>query len=176
MNNKHLIKGWAKKYDRCRICKRTDRSHVAKGLCRPCYMTEYYKAHPDLYAKDLATKNNDYRKNPELYIEKNRAYIRTDAGKRTLSRTQKRMAEKYPIKFRARYLLRNAVKKGEIIKPVMCEQYNPHPEIPCFGRLEAHHYLGYEGDHWKDVMWLCIKHHKNIHFRAKLSQLQEVKE
>lgn len=35
----------------------------------------------------------------------------------------------------------------------------------CFcGRFgEAHHYLGYEPEHWLDVKWLCRKHHEEAH-------------
>lgn len=35
----------------------------------------------------------------------------------------------------------------------------------CFcGRVgEAHHYLGYEPEHWLDVQWLCKKHHEATH-------------
>lgn len=31
---------WAKEHDRCIECGRTDRPHMAKGLCKPCYATD----------------------------------------------------------------------------------------------------------------------------------------
>lgn len=57
-------------------------------------------------------------------------------------------------KWIARARLRYAVKKGEVKK------------ASCFCgevKVYAHHYLGYEGEHWKDVKWLCYYHHAESH-------------
>ena len=32
---------WSRDHEQCRGCGRTDRKHMAKGLCNPCYQTEY---------------------------------------------------------------------------------------------------------------------------------------
>ena len=54
---------------------------------------------------------------------------------------------------RARSAVFRAVANGKLQKKP-CEV-----GINCFGRIEAHHYLGYEKKHWLDVKWLCSKHH-----------------
>lgn len=30
-------------------------------------------------------------------------------------------------------------------------------------KSQGHHYKGYEKEHWLDVQWLCVKHHKEVH-------------
>jgi hypothetical protein len=29
--------------------------------------------------------------------------------------------------------------------------------------VHAHHHMGYEPEHWLDVQWLCVRHHKAVH-------------
>jgi len=87
-------------------------------------------------------------------------YFRTKKGKEAWNRASKKAYLKFKDKWIARLRLREAVKIGKIEKPIMCQLYSPHPEIPCFGRIEAHHYKGYKGNNWKAVQWLCQKHHK----------------
>ena len=70
--------------------------------------------------------------------------------------------KKYPEKWKARAKLRYAVKMGKIIKPYSC-LWDESPTSGCNGKIEAHHHLGYEGEHWKDVLWLCRNHHFEQH-------------
>lgn len=93
------------------------------------------------------------------YRQKRRHYFQSKLGKEAWNRASKKALEKYPEKWKARALLREAVRKGKIIKPKYCEKIILSSTL-CKGRIEAHHYLGYEGEHWKDVQWLCVKHHK----------------
>lgn len=94
-----------------------------------------------------------------IYYQKNREKRVAYNAKRDIKAITYRMRELYPEKQRARDLLRKAVKKGTIIKGECVTTYAD----PCNGQVEAHHHLGYEGEHWKDVMWLCRRHHTYIH-------------
>ena len=69
------------------------------------------------------------------------------------------------IKDRARNKLRYAVKAGKIIKPEYCQSI--YSDV-CEGKLHAHHFLGYDSEHWKDVIWLCKKHHDKYHRVQKM--------
>jgi len=52
-----------------------------------------------------------------------------------------------------------AIRKGTLVRPVICEDCGE--EFPLLGKtkLTAHHYLGYEEIHYLDIQWLCRKCH-----------------
>lgn len=58
-------------------------------------------------------------------------------------------------KNRARSAVHKAVKKGQLIKEP-CEICG-NPETA------AHHYLGYDEEHWLSIKWLCSTHHVAAH-------------
>ena len=50
-----------------------------------------------------------------------------------------------------------AISDGLIVRPTKCESdYTDHSS----GTIEAHHFLGYEPEHWLDIRWLCRKCHR----------------
>src|SRR5262249_54288571 len=61
---------------------------------------------------------------------------------------------------RAYNKLRRALYKGTIVKPSKCE----FPGCQKTQWIDAHHHLGYEGDHVLDVKWLCRKHHRRMEY------------
>lgn len=72
---------------------------------------------------------------------------------------------KYYKQQKAHGALYYALKHGKI-KKGKCFLKNKD----CFGRIEAHHYLGYEKEHWLDVIWVCSQHH-DILDRTPLEEL-----
>lgn len=60
-------------------------------------------------------------------------------------------------KAKARQCVNRYVKLGRLIKGD-CEL----KDEKCRGRIEAHHYLGYEKEHQLDVKWYCSYHHRHI--------------
>ena len=63
---------------------------------------------------------------------------------------------RYPIRHKARQAASYAIASGRLIRPGHCE--NPTCGTKC--KPEAHHYLGYEKEHWLDVEFLCSECHK----------------
>jgi hypothetical protein len=51
-------------------------------------------------------------------------------------------------------LVNKEKKQGKIIPTRHCQV--PRCEEQT---ISAHHYLGYEKNHWRDIVWLCKKHH-----------------
>lgn len=39
---------WSRNYTECRACGRSDKPHMARGLCNPCYQAEYRLAYPEI--------------------------------------------------------------------------------------------------------------------------------
>lgn len=77
-------------------------------------------------------------------------YKQTEAGKAA----QRRGHAKHPSERKARTKVNHAITAGRLVRPEKCSV------VDCEStRVEAHHYLGYEEEHWLDVEWFCKKHH-----------------
>lgn len=65
---------WSRKYSCCEACATVERPHMAKGLCRRCYLARYNEQ-PENAAKALEHKRRWYKANvtPELQKEKREA-------------------------------------------------------------------------------------------------------
>lgn len=96
----------------------------------------------EVYDKDphkKLTKNETYRqKNWDKIREKTYAYRKT-----------------VPVKVRANQAVNNAIAAGKLTK------------LPCFTcnrtRADFHHTHGYDKEHWFTGIWLCRKHHLELH-------------
>jgi hypothetical protein len=64
---------------------------------------------------------------------------------------------KYYEHQKARSALNQALRKGKI-KKGECFLKGDN----CFGRIEAHHHLGYDKKHYYDVLWVCSQHHTEL--------------
>lgn len=96
-----------------------------------------------------------YRKHAERQARTKRIYNQTERGKAAAKKRVYKAIETHPEKHKARYMFRYAVQAGKI-------QRQPC-EICGLEKSEAHHYLGYEPEHWYDVQWLCRQHHFDAH-------------
>ena len=79
-------------------------------------------------------------------------YAASERGKAIQRLAHKKSRERFPEKFKARYVLNNAIRDGKIVRPLMCR-------CGSTGRIEAHHI-----DYSKplEVIWLC----KPCHVKA----------
>jgi hypothetical protein len=95
----------------------------------------------------------EYKKRPEVIARK-----REVAAK---------MREIYPERFAARYTVKNAVRDGKLPPLRECECRFAGPD--CKGRMEYHHYKGYDQKHWLTVIPVCANHHELLEMgRIKL--------
>jgi len=60
------------------------------------------------------------------------------------------------LKRAARRAVKKAVQRGDVIRALECSTCNK----PC--DTTAHHYKGYDEEHWLDVIWLC----RSCHYQA----------
>lgn len=56
---KRIIKKWSLYFFHCQDCKRTDKSHMAKGLCKSCYLKRY-RENPDNIERIKEAKHRWY--------------------------------------------------------------------------------------------------------------------
>ncbi len=122
------------------------------------YDRAYYEAHRiEIRAK--------YKLNRVVLLERYRptakAYLQTEAGKKNKLANAYRMMAKYPEKYKARSMVRNAVGLGKL---------NKEPcEVCGVVNVEAHH-----DDYSKplEVRWFCHQHHCELEAEvARLSKL-----
>ena len=103
----------------------------------------YCKKHFSEYSREYFRRYSQ----TEEYKEKRRRLI----SKGVLTRYDRGYRQRFPEKKKARNKFQYLVRKGKIAH-LACEY--------CGNFLsEAHHYNGYDGDNWKEVWWLCSRHH-----------------
>lgn len=148
----------------CRICKEEK------------ILSEFYKSNKHLSGYDNRCKEcNKERQRKEYHadLKENRKKSRERAQKtyyRNLDKTRERIRknnkiwrkrhpeekaqerikyrEKYPNRFKANQVVRNAIRNGTLIKPELCEDCDEKKAI------YAHHH-SYKRRFWLDVKWLC---------------------
>lgn len=158
----------------CRTCERVlplekfslnrTRKSGYQSACKDChkvYIKAYEAANRERISsrkKTFRKENRDrvtakqreyYRRNTIRFRENERARLSTPEGKAVRARSDKKFQELHPDKYRARYMLRNAVAAGTVIRQPCAFCGNP--------KSEGHH-----EDYSKpfDVVWACRKCHR----------------
>lgn len=115
------------------------------------YKKAHRKANLESYLAHEAEQRVKHREKRNKYISE---WQQTPRGREVGLKTSAKMRELYPERYKARYMLRNAVRLGKVIKePCACGNE----------KVEGHHYMGYAPQHWYHVVWLCNKHHVEAH-------------
>lgn len=130
----------------CRICKKE------KSLENDFYRKPQNNTGFDFRCKECHCKQSrerlrncyDPKKEREKHIERR---LSRRAAKSNLN-----FSKKYPQKYKAGIILRNAVRLGKIIKT---------PCIVCGNKKTEGHHENYSKQ--LEVIWLCVKHHREIH-------------
>ena len=86
-----------------------------------------------------------------------RRYAQTPRGKEVASRAKRLYRERHRDQKQAWNAVQNALNAGRLAAEP-CSQCGADP-------AQAHHHLGYDHEHWLDVVWLCDSHHKARHTR-----------
>ena len=147
--------------------------------CKQCEikkpMTEYY-AHKEMADGHLnkckscvrfrvlnnTKENADYYKQYDKQrnmlphrVAARKAYLQTEQGKLATKKAHKNYVKTFPLRRAASIIVGNALQNGRLKKL---------PCLICGEKAEAHH-----PDYSRplDVIWLCIKHHKETHFLTR---------
>lgn len=146
----------------CRVCQTeltqdNTYSYMKENICKSCYRT--YKR--ERYQK---SEIKEKRKASATAWANKTGYPTSEKGRAKNLRNFKKHQAEYLTRNNARAKLRRAIKAGKMRKSVICDDNTQYISgISCKGRIQAHHYLGYEGEHWKDVRWVCTTHHAWLH-------------
>jgi len=141
----------------CKVCsatKSTDEFYKSNlSTCKECAKAktkenrlkraEYYREY------DKTRYQNDPR-----VRERHRRYQKTEAGRASMRKSQKKWVSNNPEKRAAHLILNNSLRRGEITKPDSCQ------DCGRTGRIHGHHH-----DYTKpiDVEWLCANCHADRH-------------
>ena len=113
-----------------------------------------------------------YQENKEKIVAWNREYEKTHRKERQQTYKKYRNRQEYKdysrnryhsmeeARKKARYHVSNAVRDGKLQRATHCESCGVKDWGMKRSMIEAHHYRGYEPDHWLDVQWLCVPCHK----------------
>ena len=107
----------------------------------------YYRHHQEVRAKQNAY-NAAHREQRAAHLA---SYRRTEHG----AEVRRANAMGHRAEDRARSVVRSAVYSGSMVKGVCAVCENPV--------THGHHYLGYDPEHRRDVVWLCAIHHGEAH-------------
>ena len=126
-------------------------------FCNACHnqrLREKYDADP-AYAEERKWSAHEYRRaNPEHVAAKKKEWQSANLDKVRVAVAKSR--QRYPERAAAREAAREAIKAGTLVRqPCWCG--NPN--------TDAHHHKGYAPEYWLDVVWLCRKHHSELHRR-----------
>lgn len=112
-----------------------------QSFCKICFYTSTQKYRHTQKGRNASIK---YRRSIKGYINQNKYYIKNK--------------KECPEKYKARKAINNATRDGKLVKP---KQHKCHY---CNNQAEQyHHYLGYEPEHWFDVVPICHICHNIIH-------------
>ncbi len=147
--------------------------------CKDCKNKRARDLHEFRKEKHSKRMKKHYSENKEYYQQKNAKYSRTERGrevqrkgrKKYLSTEKGRESHKRSIKqyynknrhkFLARWAVKSAVASGKLIRG-LCEICG------VIENINAHH-----EDYSKklDVIWLCVKHHKEKHRKIEIKKSQ----
>lgn len=121
----------------CTICGKKYLSGKKDGLfCSMCCQNKSYRIN---HKVELSIKGKQYRAN----------------NKEKIKEWESTNKEKNINKYQARHAVYGALRYGKITKPSICELCNKESKS-----IEAHHYMGYEKEHWLDIVWVCKECHK----------------
>lgn len=138
---------------------------IKSKACTQCKetkpVTEFYLRYgvPMTYCKKCGRKygRNWYLTHREHRLTYAKKYIKKN--REMLAQKALAIRKRTPGREKARQRFRNAIIRGEFVRPTICQECSKKRKI------HAHHYLGYDGEHWKDVMWLCTVCHGKKHFK-----------
>ena len=124
-------------------------------FCRACLnkqVRERYANNP-AFAAERKEKSHRYRReNPEHVADKKREWQSANLDKVRVAVAKSRA--RHPERAAARKAVNAAVVAGMLRRE------------PCWcgdPRTDAHHHRGYAPEHWLDVVWLCRRHHAEMH-------------
>lgn len=103
-----------------------------------------------------------YKKNAEHIKEAVSSYKKTDAGKETKKRSNAIQRIAHPDRYAANSAVGNAIRSGSLVR------------LPCWvcGETEVEgHHPAYSMP--LDVIWLCKKHHDEIHYDKHTKEEQQ---
>ena len=147
-NNKNFYKRENGKIRKeCKLCRRK------KGI------KYYFKNKEEILNKRhiYHQKNKDkIRKTKEIYRRKNPNKV--NKWERNF-RNKYWNISKYKRRRLANYCVRNAIRRGDIIKPDKCQICGIKTKI------ETHHYKGYKKKNWLDIIFICKLCHNKLTFK-----------
>lgn len=138
---------------KCSVEKTEDDFYKGDSKCKECRkeMVRLNRESKIEYYREYDKKR--FKEDPRVR-ERHIRYQKTEEGKISVLKSQRKYIEKNPVKRATHIILGNAVKYGKLKKPIQCES--------CGGRSRLH---GHHDDYALPlvVRWLCAPCHSKWH-------------
>jgi hypothetical protein len=120
--------------------------------CKECVKTRVHK-HRDANIDRIKQYDKKRSMNPSR-VKARKEYAKTEAGKKARQRAGENYKNRYPMKYAAHVVFRNAVRDGKVVRKDSCSV------CQSTYKVEGHH-----DDYTKplEVRWLCERCHKQWH-------------
>jgi hypothetical protein len=176
---------------RCSCCKKifsidlfgnnrskNDGKHHQCKVCQSSAVKKWQKKNPEWVSKKkkIYYQNNienvkdrsskHYYENKQYHLERMKMW-RKDNPKKSLE-ICKNYRNNHPERYAAQMAVRREVKSGRLIKLKWCQICGKDQGEK---RTQAHH-ASYDRIDWLSIIWLCDKHHKQIHNWLKRIKLE----
>ncbi len=131
-------------------------------LCRKCHCSsnnskESTRLAKERYANTDASRATKAKWNKsEAGVEWWRQYRRGEPYRSIHRDAVARERARHPERTAARSAVSNAVLSGKLTK-------QPCHRCGSTDRIQGHHHMGYEKEHWLSVEWLCVTCHQREH-------------
>lgn len=128
----------------------------SKSKCKECIKSSV-KSHRERNIEKVREYDKQ-RGNQPHRVEARKEYVKTEAGKQAKRRATSTYKKRYPMKYAAHVITRNAIRDGKLIQASNCSVCNSTEKI------EGHH-----DDYTQPLLvrWLCEKCHKEWHRHNK---------
>ena len=149
----------------CRKCCKERRNTPEVKAAEAASRSKYLKTSAGIKSQSIYRNSEKGKRTKAAYAAteerriKKAEYSITSGGKSVRAKALLKSKEKYPERYAARNAVKNAIDRGELAK------------LPCWvcGETEVQgHHSDYDSP--LEVVWLCKKHHDEIHLETQPSQ------
>jgi len=150
-------------YRRSDSFKRIQREYAASSKGKDA--KRRWRSKPENRRKELAFSRS-YESRIDV-MERREQYRRGDSRRKSQAQYSKSSRNLLRVKAYRKLHLEQALAREAVNRALRDRKMVKGPcsfnSPACLGCVDGHHYLGYEENHWYEVMWLCRYHHRLLH-------------
>jgi hypothetical protein len=156
-------RAWVRKRNHSESAKKSVTKYLASSKYREAYERRYNSESGKAVRARAAKKYLASEHGKRAGLERQKRYSQTERGKEVRRQAAARMRAKYPERDKARKRISQLVADGRLppARDLACKKCGSNAS-------EYHHHLGYDKEHWFDVIPLCHDCHESADHPERL--------